>query len=74
MNQVETLLIGEQPAPQESPATYAVGVALLVALCGVVMAVGGVLLLFGTGWALIAASVPALVLAALMFRGLTRGG
>ena len=46
--------------------------ALLALLAGCGLAVAGVHLLAGTGWALIAGAVPLLLLAATIFRGLSR--
>lgn len=50
-----------------------VTVAVSAAIVGVGMAVGGVFLLAGTGWALIAAAAPCVGLSAITFRGLLRG-
>lgn len=46
--------------------------ALLALLAGSGLAVAGVYLLAGTGWALIAGAVPLLLLAATILRGLAR--
>lgn len=46
--------------------------ALLALLAGCCMAVSGVYLLAGTGWALLAGAVPLLLLALTILRGLHR--
>lgn len=46
---------------------------LLAALVGAGLAVGGVFVLAGTGWALVAASVPFMLFAGVLFRGLIIG-
>ena len=43
---------------------------LLAALVGVGLAVGGIFILAGMGWALIAGSVPCVLFACVLFRGL----
>ncbi len=50
-----------------------VTVAVVAAVAGVGSAVGGVFLLAGTGWAMIAGSLPLLAVSAVTFRGLLRG-
>lgn len=45
---------------------------LTSAVVGAGLAVGGVFLLAGTGWAMLAAAVPLLGLAVVTFRGLMR--
>ena len=72
MNQEQTIRFGPQPANDANPAG-AVGVALFLLGLGESMAVAGVYTLFGTGWALIAAGLPAIVLAVAILRGLKRG-
>lgn len=49
-------------------------IAIYCALAGSGLAVAGVYLLCGTGWALLAASIPLLLLAVILFRGLLRAG
>lgn len=48
-----------------------VTVAVSTALVGTGLAVGGVFLLAGLGWALVAASIPFIGVSAVIFRGLT---
>jgi hypothetical protein len=50
-----------------------VAVAVSTAFVGVGLAVGGVFLLAGVGWALVAGSVPLIGVSAVTFRGLMRG-
>lgn len=54
---------------QIHPLIYAV----LAALVGVGLAVGGVYLLVGLAWALIAGAGPFLLVAVIIFRGVIRG-
>ncbi len=49
-------------------------IATASALAGTGMAVAGVYLLAGLGWALLAAAAPLLLLAAVLMRGLLRVG
>lgn len=73
MNTTETIQLGvpaEVTLASTEPAP--VVVALVLALLGVGLAVAGVYLLFGLGWALLAGAVPLLVLAGAMLRGLNR--
>ena len=75
MNQEQTILLGPQPAgANDANPAGAVGVALILLALGASMAVAGVYILFGTGWALIAGAVPVNVIAAAILRGLKRGG
>ena len=72
MNQTETIQLGV-PAEAElsepdMPPALAIG--LISAVLGSALAVAGVYVLFGVGWALLAGALPPLVLAAAMFRGL----
>jgi hypothetical protein len=48
-------------------------VAMACALLGSAAAIGGVFILAGIGWALIASSVPLLALSAVLTRGLLNG-
>lgn len=74
MNQEQTILLGPQPAgANDANPDGAVGVALILLALGASMAVAGVYILFGTGWALIAGAVPVIALAATILRGLKRG-
>lgn len=73
MNKTETVLLGEKPVDADEKAAYATTLALVIGLVGVCMAVGGIHLLFGLGWSLIAGAVPTVGLSALIFRGLQRG-
>jgi len=72
MNKTETIQLGV-PAEVELTVTElpaALVVALVSALLGSGLAVAGVYLLFGVGWALLAGALPLLMLAGAMFRGL----
>jgi hypothetical protein len=50
-----------------------IALAVVTLLSGIGLAVGGVYLLAGLGWALIAAAVPFALLSSVLIRGLTRG-
>ena len=49
-------------------------VATLALLSGIGLAVAGVYVLAGTGWALLAGALPLLLLSAVLIRGLIRAG
>lgn len=49
-------------------------VASLSLLAGIALAVSGVYVLAGTGWALLAGAAPLLLLAAVLIRGMVRAG
>lgn len=72
MNEVKTVVIGPQPEAKDDDeaVNHAVGVAMLFALVGIALAIAGVYILFGIGWALIAGSIPTLILSSRMFKGL----
>lgn len=55
--------------PRPSPAV----IASVATLGGCGLAVGGVFVLAGVGWALLAGSAPLLTLGVVMFRGMSRG-
>ena len=56
MNQQQTILLGSQPGDAADRNDGAVVFALALLAFGSLMAVAGVYLLFGTGWALIRSS------------------
>lgn len=49
-------------------------VAAIMLAIGSCLAVGGVYILAGTGWAMLTASVPFVAVSAVLIRGLTRAG
>ncbi len=72
MNKTETLVIGALPAASddEDPIAYSLVTALLFALIGTGLAVAGIFMLFGAGWAMLAAALPLIVLSGVLLRGL----
>lgn len=58
-------------APRDVP--WAAILACVTLLCGCALAIGGMYVLAGLGWALVGAAVPFLLFAAVIIRGLTRG-
>lgn len=76
MNKTETIELVTPVQPE--PSTDGQGVVFLLAavlfLIGAGLAVGGVYHLWGAGWALLTAAPAPIVLAAILFKGLTRGG
>lgn len=76
MNKTETIELVTPAQPEASD--DAQGVVFLVAavlfLLGAGLAVAGVYHLWGTGWALLTAAPAPIVLAVILFKGLTRGG
>jgi hypothetical protein len=50
------------------------GVAALTGAAGCALAIGGVYILAGTGWALIAAAGPLVLVSILLLRGIANGG
>ena len=76
MNKTETIELVTPAQPEAS--ADAQGVVFLVAavlfLLGAGLAVAGVYCLWGTGWALLTAAPAPIVLAVILFKGLTRGG
>jgi len=58
-----------QRTPRSIP--WAGIVAGFTLVCGAALTVGGVLVLAGQGWAMLAAAVPFLVMSAVIFRGLS---
>ena len=55
------------------PFPWAAACTLIALLFGAALAIGGVYILAGGGWAMVAASAPCFLLAAVLLRGLTRG-
>lgn len=76
MNKTETItLVTEPPAGPAAEGSHVVLVAaLLMLLSGTGLAIAGVHHLLGLGWALLAAAPTPVALAAILFKGLTRGG
>ena len=74
MNQQQTILLGSQPGDAADRNDGAVVFALALLALGSLMAVAGVYLLFGTGWALIFGSLPLIVTSAAIVRGMKHGG
>lgn len=72
MNKVETIQLGPQPVATEQ-ASPAAALALFLLALGSSMAVAGVYILCGIGWALNAGSVPITIVAVAMLRGAKRG-
>lgn len=76
MNKTETIELVTPAQPE--PSTDGQGVVFLLAaalfLIGTGLAVAGVHHLWGTGWALLTAAPGPIVLAVILFKGLTRGG
>lgn len=68
LSQQQTVLLGSQPGDAADRNDGAVVFALALLAFGSLMAVAGVYLLFGTGWALIVGSVPVVAIAAAMLR------
>lgn len=54
--------------------TKPAALAVVCCLAGIGLAVGGVYVLAGLGWSLLAGAAPLLLLSALIFRGLMRAG
>jgi hypothetical protein len=71
MNQQETIEL--RPSIVEVAPDHSATVALGLLAIGSSMAVAGVFILAGTGWALIAGSVPIVLLALTIFRGMKHG-
>jgi len=71
MNKVETVEFGGAAKPDASGVVVLVALALLV--IGVAMAVVGVDMLFGRGWALLTAAPLPILLAVILFNGVKRG-
>ena len=71
MNRAETIQLTAEPV--EMAEGTSIGLALILLVLGASMAVAGVYILAGTGWALIAGAVPVILLALTIFRGMKRG-
>ena len=77
MRRLARSLVGEIARLLVAITRFLVGPAFLAfaaALIGIALAVAGVYMLAGMGWALIASSVPFLLLAKILIRGLLRYG
>jgi hypothetical protein len=73
MNKVETVMIqGDAPPASGASAGAAAAVGLLCLTVGAGLAVAGTYLLAGTGWALVAGSVPFMAIGAMVIRGMSR--
>lgn len=73
MNEKQTILLGPQQVETAGGNDGAAGIALCGFAIGSLMAVAGVYLLCGTGWALIAGAIPVTAVSAALLRGLKHG-